>query len=250
MLAEDCGTAVRKEFREFRDTYDEIEWVAKRIKTLVVDERRRPCDFRILVDLSQKRGNSVAAVFEKNGLAFDIRGSQTLAETVYGRITKDILNLRHSNFHRNNLMRLLRSPLFSLYLGKNSQADLFAMSIENMSSAAGSLRTVNGISGWMKILDCIDGQHGDRCEMTEKMRKALSLISSGFSGKSFSGLTSDLGKILSELRVSRSSEVLMEREDVSRESFDEFSSFLRDISFFYGQFDFQVFRSGGIHSVS
>ncbi len=240
MLAEEQQAGIAREFHEFRDAHDEIQWVARQIKTLVVDEGRRPCDFRVLVDASQKRGNSIAAIFEKNGLAFDIRGAQTLAETVYGRFAKDILNLRLSNFHRSNLIRLFHNPLFSIYLGENSQTRLCVMTIEDKSSATGSLRTVNGIAGWMKILDYIDKQDKGWDETTRKMRKAFDLISSGFYGKSFSELTSDLRKILSKLNTSKSSEVLLGREDVSAESFEEFFSFLKDLSFFYGQFDFEV----------
>lgn len=230
---------VKREFREFADSHDEIEHIAKRIKKLVVDEGFTARDFRVLVESGKRRGLSIARTFEKNGIAVDLRNSGTLTESVYGTLARDILRLKSGNFHRNDLIRLLRNPLFVLYLGGGKQAYECVGEIIRLSSAEHQeYRTINGISNWRKILKHVGEEKNYLSSVASKVDEALNkFISSKFKGKKFSALTSDLRKVFSDLCVSENSAKLIEREDTTRECFDRFFSFLLELSFIHGKFD-------------
>jgi len=86
------------EFRKFRDSHDEVEYVSRTIKKLIIDEGYKASDFKVLVRPAQKRSVSIASIFEKNGVAVDLRNSGTLAESIYGRFAGDILRLKSRNF--------------------------------------------------------------------------------------------------------------------------------------------------------
>ena len=140
------------EFREFRDPHDEVEHVAKRIKKLVLDKGRKASDFKVLVRTAQNRGRSIARIFEKNGVAVDLRNSGTLAGSVYGRLAGDILRLKSGNFHRTDLIALLSNPLFVLYLRESDFSRRCINLLERISSADKNYRTISGIPGWKRIL--------------------------------------------------------------------------------------------------
>ena len=234
-----------KEYVEFRDPHDEIEHVSRQIKRLVVDGDLSPSDFRVLVRSGQKRGRSVAAVFERNGVAVHLRDSGTLAESVYGRLAADVLRLRSGNFHRDDVIRLLANPLFHMYLGGGGKARRCAYEIRRLSSAdSREYRTVSGLGGWKRIFGHIRERDLWFSPPAGEIEKAFDLVSSKFGRKSFAALTSDLREVLSFLRVSGSSAGLIERGDTTRECFDEFFAFFRELSFIYGEFDRGVADAG------
>ncbi len=232
------------EFREFRDPHDEVEHVAKRIKKLVLDEGRKASDFRVLVRTAQNRGRSIARIFEKNGVAVDLRNSGTLAGSVYGRLAGDILRLKSGNFHRTDLIALLSNPLFVLYLRESDFSRRCINLLEGISSADKNYRTISGIPGWKRILKHIVERDARLSPVARDIGSALDSVSSKFGRRSFAAMTSDLRKVFSELRVSESSALLIEGNKTTRECFDEFFSFLRELSFSYGEFDFRVSDPG------
>ncbi|MYI73369.1 MAG: hypothetical protein F4079_03540, partial [Candidatus Dadabacteria bacterium] len=245
ITAEIPATRTQSEFNEFRDSHDEIEYVSRKIKKLIVDEGHKASDFKVLVRSSQKRGQSIAHIFEKNGVAVDLRNSGTLAGSVYGRLAGDILRLKSGNFHRNDLIGLLRNPLFSLYLGESEFSQCCTNLVKEISSASVSsedrkYRTISGISGWKRVLEHIVERDAQLSSVARDIDMALDSVSSKFGRRTFSAMTSDLRKIFSELRVSENSALLIERNQTTRECFDEFFSFLRELSFSYGEFDFRV----------
>jgi ATP-dependent helicase/DNAse subunit B len=239
----------QSKFSEFRDAHDEIEYVSRTIKKLIVDEGHKASDFKVLVRSSQKRGRSIAHIFEKNGVAVDLRNSGTLAGSVYGRLAGDILRLKAGNFHRNDLLGLLLNPLFTLYLRESELPQRCTNLIREISSAATSskdrkYRTLSGISGWKRILERIAEQDAQLSAAAHDIDLALDSVSSKFGRRTFAAMTSDLRKTFSELRVSESSALLIERNQTTRECFDEFFSFLRELSLSYGEFDFRVSDPG------
>ena len=232
-------------FCEFRDSHDEIKYVSRTIKKLIVDEGEKASDFKVLVRSSQRRSRSIVRIFEKNGVAVDLRNSGSLSGSVYGRLAGDILRLKAGNFHRNDLIGLLSSPLFALYLGDSEFSRRCTHLVKEISSASVSskdreYRSVTGISGWKKIFEHIKERDTELSAVAGDIELALDSVSSKFGRKSFAAMTSDLRKIFSELRVSESSALLIERNQTTRECFDEFFSFLRELSFSYGEFDFRV----------
>ena len=233
-----------REFSEFRDSHDEIEYISRTIKKLILDEEYKASDFKVLVRSAQKRGRSIANIFEKNGVAVDLRNSGTLAGSVYGRLAGDILRLKSGNFHRDDLIRFLHNPLFILYLEESESSHRCINVIKEVSSADPKYRTVSGISGWKRILEHIAEQDAQMSAVARNIGLALDFISSKFGRRSFAKMTSDLRKIFSELRVSESSALLIEGNKTTRECFDEFFSFLRELSFSYGEFDFRVSDPG------
>ena len=241
MMEEECPEGdTKRGLSEFRGSHDEIEYVSRTIKRLVLDEGWKPSDFKVLVRSAQKRGHSIATIFEKNGVAVDLRNSGTLAGTVYGRLADDILRLKSSNFHRNDLIALLSNPLFVLYLGESDFSRRCINLVKEISSSDKNYRTVSGISGWKRILEHIVEQDAQLAAAVRGIGFALDLVSSRFGRRSFAAMTSDLRKVFSELRVSESSVLLIERNKTTRECFDEFFSFIRELSFSYGEFDFRV----------
>ena len=60
MTEEAPAVETKREFREFRDAHDEIEYVSRTIKKLIVDEGQKASDFKVLVRSAQKRGSSIA----------------------------------------------------------------------------------------------------------------------------------------------------------------------------------------------
>ena len=245
MTDEVAAAGTQSEFSEFRDSHDEVEYVSRKIKKLIVDEGHKASDFKVLVRSSQKRGHSIAHIFEKNGVAVDLRNSGTLAGSVYGRLAGDILRLKSGNFHRDDLIGLLCNPLFSLYLGESELSQRCTNLVKEISSASVSsedrkYRTVSGISGWKRVLEHIVERDAQLSSVARDIDMALDSVSSKFGRRTFSAMTSDLRKIFSELRVSENSALLIERDQTTRECFDEFFSFLRDLSFSYGEFDFRV----------
>lgn len=229
---------------EFRDSHDEIEYVSRTIKRLILDEEHKASDFKVLVRSAQKRGRSIVNIFEKNGVAVDLRNSGTLAGSVYGRLAGDILRLKSGNFHRDDLIRLLHNPLFTLYLQESESSRRCLNMIKEVSSADLKYRTVSGIAGWKRILEHIAEQDDRMSAVARGITFALDSVSSRFGRRSFAEMTSDLRKIFSELRVSESSALLIEENKTTRECFDEFFSFLRELSFSYGEFDFRVSDPG------
>ncbi len=234
----------KREFSEFRDSHDEIEYVSRTIKKLIVDEGRKASDFKVLVRSSQKRDRSIVRIFEKNGVAVDLRNSGTLAGSVYGRLAGDILRLKSGNFHRNDLIALLSNPLFVLYLGESQLSRRCINLVKEISSADKNYRTVSGISGWKRILEHIAEQDAQLSAVARDIVLALDSVSSKFGKRSFAAMTSDLREIFSELGVSENSALLIEGNKTTRECFDEFFSFLRELSFSYGEFDFRVSDPG------
>ena len=232
------------EFLEFRDPHDEVEQVSRAIKKLIVDEGRKASDFKVLVRSAQRRGASIAGIFEKNGVAVDLRNSGTLAESVYGRLAGDILRLKAGNFHRKDMVALLSNPLFVLCLREPGLARRCVNLVKEISSADGEYRIVSGISGWKRILEHVARREVQLSAVARAVASALDSVSSKFRRKSFAAMTSDLRMIFSELGVSGSSELLMEENKTARECFDEFFSFLRELSFSYGEFDFRVSDPG------
>ena len=232
------GRKPEKELREFRDPHDEMEHVSREIKRLVVNGGFSPRDFRVLLRSGQKRGRSVAAVFERNGVAVHLRDSGTLAESVYGRLASDVLRLKSGNFHRDDAVGLLANPLFLAYLGGGGKARRCAHEIKRLSSAdSREYRTVSGLSGWKRIFRHIEERDAWFSAPAGDIEKAFDFVSSKFGKKSFAALTSDLREVLSFLRVSRSTARLIEKGDATRECFDEFFAFLRELSFICGEFD-------------
>lgn len=234
----------KRELSEFRDSHDEVEYASRTIKKLILDEKRKASDFKVLVRSTQKRDRSIANIFEKNGVAVDLRNSGTLAGSLYGRLAGDILRLKSGNFHRNDLITLLSNPLFALYLGESQLSRRCINLLKEISSADKKYRTVSGISGWKRILEHIVEQDAQLSAVARDIGLALDSISSKFGRRSFTAMTSDLRKIFSELRVSESSALLIEKNQTTRECFDEFFSFLRELSFSYGEFDFRVSDPG------
>ncbi len=234
----------QSKFSEFRDSHDEIEYASRTIKKLILNEERKASDFKVLVRSAQKRDRSMIHIFEKNGVAVDMRNSGTLAGSVYGRLAGDILRLKSGNFHRNDLIGLLHNPLFTLYLGESESSHRCVNMIKEISSADLKYRTVSGIPGWKRILEHIVERDARLSAVAHNIGLALDSVSSKFGRRSFAEMTSDLRKISSELRVSENSALLMERNQTTRECFDEFFSFLRELSFSYGEFDFRVSGPG------
>ena len=244
MTEEIPGGETKRELNEFRDSHDEIEYVSKTIKKLILDGEYKASDFKVLVRSAQKRGRSIVNTFEKNGVAVDLRNSGTLAGSLYGRLAGDILRLKSGNFHRNDLMGLLHDPFFALYLGESESSHRCVNMIKELSSADLKYRTVSGITGWKRILEHIAEQDGRMSSVARDIAFVLDSVSSKFGRRSFAAMTSDLREIFSELRVSESSALLIEENKTTRECFDEFFSFLRELSFSYGEFDFRVSDSG------
>ena len=234
----------KRELSEFRDSHDEVEHVSRTIKKLILDGEHKASDFKVLVRSAQRRGRSIVNIFEKNGVAVDLRNSGTLAGSAYGRLAGDILRLKSGNFHRNDLIGLLHNPLFTLYLGESESSHLCVNMIKEISSVDLKYRTVSGITGWKRILEHIVEQDGRMSSVARDIAFVLDSVSSKFGRRSFAAMTSDLRKIFSELRVSESSALLIEENKTTRECFDEFFSFLRELSFSYGEFDFRVSDSG------
>lgn len=234
----------KRELSEFRDSHDEIEYVSRTIKKLIVDEERKASDFKVLVRSAQKRDRSIVRIFEKNGVAVDLRNSGTLAGSVYGRLAGDMLRLKPGNFHRNDLIALLSNPLFVLYLGESQLSRRCINLVKEISSADKNYRTVSGISGWKRILEHIAEQDAQLSAVARDIGLALDSVSSKFGRRSFAAMTSDLRRTFSELGVSENSALLIERNKTTRECFDEFFSFLRELSFSYGEFDFRVSDPG------
>ena len=112
MVKQPGASGSKTEFREFYDSHDEIEHVARTIKKLVLDKGRKPSDFKVLVRSAQKRGRSIAGIFEKNGVAVNIRNSGTLAESPYGQLVRDVLRLKSGNFYRGDLNPSSPKPAF------------------------------------------------------------------------------------------------------------------------------------------
>ncbi len=244
MTKEIPGGETKRELSEFRDSHDEIEYVSRTIKKLILDGEHKASDFKVLVKSAQRRGRSIVRIFEKNGVAVDLGNSGTLAGSAYGRLAGDILRLKSGNFHRNDLMGLLHNPFFALYLGESESSHRCVNMIKGLSSADLKYRTVSGITGWKRILEHIVEQDGRMSSAARNIAFVLDSLSSKFGRRSFAAMTSDLRKIFSELRVSESSAVLIEENKTTRECFDEFFSFLRELSFSYGEFDFRVSDSG------
>lgn len=249
MTDEVPATGMQSRFGEFRDSHDEIEYVSRTIKKLIVDEGHKASDFKVLVRSSQKRSRSIIHIFEKNGVAVDLRNSGTLTGSVYGRLAGDILRLKSGNFHRNDLIGLLCNPLFALYLRESELSRRCTHFVKEISSASVSsedrkYRTLTGISGWKRILEHIVERDARLSAVARDMGLALDSVSSKFGRKSFAAMTSDLRKVFSELKVSENSALLIERDQTTRECFDEFFSFLRELSFSYGEFDFRVSDPG------
>ena len=240
MISQPGESGPRTEFRDLYDSHEEIEHVSRTIKKLVVDKERKPSDFRVLVRSAQRRGRSVAGIFEKNGIAVNLRNWGTLAESTYGQIVRDILCLKSGNFHRDDLIRLFQSPLFIFYLGESEPARRCVNLVRTLSSANAKHTTISGIPGWKRVLEHITNLDGQLASVAGAVNLALDSVSSKFGRKSFAAMTSDLRKVLSELRASESSALLIERNAVTRECFDEFFSFLRELSFSRGEFDFRV----------
>ncbi len=242
MLEEASGHSTASELCEFRDSHDEIEYVSKTIKKLILDGGHSASDFKVLVRTGQRRSSSIASIFEKNGIAVDIRNSGTLAGSVYGCLADDILRLKSGNFHIDDLMRFLHNPLLTLYLEDSEFLPRCVNKIKELSSGDLDLkyRTVSGIVGWKKILEHIAGKDNRISSVARGINSALGLISSKFGRRSFAAMTSDLRKIFSELKVSESSALLIKENKTTRECFDELFSFLRDLSVSYGEFDFRV----------
>lgn len=235
----------QSKFGEFRDSHDEIEYVSRTIKKLIVDEEYKASDFKVLVRSSQRRSRSIVHIFEKNGVAVDLRNSGTLAGSLYGRLAGDILRLKSGNFHRNDLIGLLFNPLFALYLGESEFSQRCTNLVKEISSASVSsedrkYRTVSGISGWKRILEHIVEKDAQLSAVASDIGSVLDSVSSKFGRRTFAAMTSDLRKLFSELGVSESSALLIERNQTTRECFDEFFSFLRELSFSYEEFDFRV----------
>lgn len=234
----------KRELSEFRDSHDEIEYVSRTIKKLILDGECKASDFKVLVRSAHKRGRPIVNIFEKNGVAVDLRNSGTLAGSAYGRLAGDILRLKSGNFHRNDLIGLLHNPFFALYLGESESSRRCVNMIKEISSVDLKYRTVSGIPGWKRILEHIVEQDGRMSSVARDIAFVLDSVSSKFGRRSFTAMTSDLRKIFSELRVSESSALLIEENKTTRECFDEFFSFLRELSFSYGEFDFRVSDSG------
>ena len=190
----------KREFSEFRDSHDEIEYVSRTIKKLIVDEGRKASDFKVLVRSAQKRDRSIVRIFEKNGVAVDLRNSGTLAGSVYGRLAGDILRLKSGNFHRNDLIALLSNPLFVLYLGESQLSRRCINLVKEISSADKNYRTVSGISGWKRILEHIAEQDAQLSAVARDIVLALDSVSSKFGKRSFAAMTSDLRKDLFRTR--------------------------------------------------
>lgn len=234
----------KRELSEFRDSHDEVEHVSRTIKKLILDGGHKASDFKVLVRSAHKRGRSIVRIFEKNGVAVDLRNSGTLAGSAYGRLAGDILRLKSGNFHRNDLIGLLHNPFFALYLGESESSHRCVNMIKEISSVDLKYRTVSGIPGWKRILEHIVERDGRMSSAARDIAFVLDSVSSKFGRRSFAAMTSDLRKIFSELRVSESSALLIEENKTTRECFDEFFSFLRELSFSYGEFDFRVSDSG------
>ena len=198
----------------------------------------------MLVRSAQKRGPSIAHIFEKNGVAVNLRSSGTLAESAYGHLVRDIVRLKAGNFHRDDLIRLLHSTLFVFYLGDSEDAQRCVNLVRTLSSANAKHTTIGGIPGWRRILENVKRIDAQLASVAGAINLTLDSVSSKFGRKSFAAMTSDLRKILSELKVSESSAVLIEKNVMTRECFDEFFSFLRELSFSYGEFDFRVSGPG------
>ena len=244
MIGRPPASGTQTEYREFYDSHEEIEHVSRTIKKLVLDKGRKPSDFKVLVRSAQNRGRSIATIFEKNGVAVNLRNSATLAESVYGHLACDILRLKSGGFQRDDLIRLLKSPLFVFYMGISDHARLCVNLVKTLSSANTKHTTIRGIPGWRRILEHITRTDERLSSCAGAIGLALDSVSSKFGRKSFAAMTSDLRKILSELRVSESSALLIERNATTRECFDEFFSFLRELSFSCGEFDFRVSGPG------
>ena len=244
MMSKAPEAGVKKELGEFRDSHDEIYHVSRTIKKLILDEGRKASDFRVLVRSAQSRGGSMAAIFEKNGVPVDLRNSGTLAGSPYGRLAGDILRLKSGNFHRNDLIALLSNPFFALYLGESRFSPLCVSLLKEISSADRKYRTASGLPGWKRVLEHIAERDGRMSAVARDIASALDSVSSKFGRRTFAAMTSDLRKIFSELGVSASSAVLIEENKTTRECFDEFFSFLRELSFSYGEFDFRVSDPG------
>ena len=234
----------KRELSEFRDSHDEIEYVSRTVKKLILDGEHKASDFKVLVRSAHKRGRSIVNIFEKNGVAVDLRNSGTLAGSAYGRLAGDILRLKSGNFHRNDLIGLLHNPFFALYLGESESSHRCVNMIKEISSVDLKYRTVSGIPGWKRILEHIVEQDGRMSSVARDIAFVLDSVSSKFGRRSFAAMTSDLRKVFSELRVSESSALLIEENKTTRECFDEFFSFLRELSFSYGEFDFRVSDPG------
>ncbi len=244
MIGRSPAPGTQTEFREFYDSHDEIEYVSRTIKKLVLDKGRKTSDFRVLVRSAQRRGRSIASIFEKNGVAVNLRNSGTLAESAYGHLACDILRLKSGNFQRDDLMSLLYNPLFIFYMENSDRARRCVNLVRALSSADSKYTTASGISGWKRILEHIAQSDKRLVSIAGAIGLALDSVSSKFGRKTFAAMTSDLRKILSELKVPGSSVPLMEKNATTRECFDEFFSFLREISFSYGEFDFRVSGPG------
>ncbi|MDA2918319.1 exodeoxyribonuclease V subunit gamma [Desulfobacterota bacterium AH_259_B03_O07] len=215
----------RLEINSFPSLREELEFTAREIKRMILDEALSPGDIAIVSRTLANKDKLITSVFERLAVPYSISTVGGLGTSSLGQFVFTLLSVKSSGFERRHFINFLRNPYLAAFLRLENIYEFVSL-IELKSSRR---RTIRGAKPWKDLLCSLSDN--EYSSVVERVKKVISIISGKFNSLNVGALTKDLANVVDELLVYESVLGFTVNEDVHFNCWDRFHSFIKELRY-------------------
>lgn len=126
-----------------RNTEEEIELIAKQIKTLIVDDNVAPHNMAVVFNLISEYSPIVKDIFEKYGIPFNLTDRTSLDQSIPVTSFINVLEIGENDFYYKNIFRAFSGRFLKHY----------EIDVVNLNYVASKLKIISGYRNWINTIE-------------------------------------------------------------------------------------------------
>jgi len=238
-LAERNQNGCRLEIHSFPSLRDEVEFAAKEINRMILEEAASPGEIAIVSRTLANKDSLIASVFQRHAIPYSISTAGGLGASSLGQFILTLLSVKTSGFEKKHFINLLRNPYLSAFLKHENIYDFVSL-IEMKSSRR---RTIRGAKPWKELLSSVSDS--EYSSVSARVKKIISIITEKFNSLNVGALTEDLANVMDELLIYESVIGFSDNKDVHSNHWDSFYRFIKELRYL-SKFRFRGKRVDGL----
>ena len=180
--------------KAFNSIVEESQDCVKKIKWLIDSENIAPSKIAIACKSSYENSLIIKEEFQNVAIEYCEDANLSLNTSQIGRLILSVINLKLSNFKKNNLFQFLRNPYVLNYFGSGNDFYSYLADLELFFLKQ---RITGGLSSWTKHeeLNKLQNSH----KYSKNLIKFLEKLQKNFYSKNISALNNDLLDFLEQI---------------------------------------------------